>query len=153
MCYDDHPDLEVIDDLAQQFMQHLRVPPVQITRWLVGQNYLRIHRQSPGNSSPLLLTARELRGAVRHARAQTNPRQQLRRSAPRFFNRLPRDPHRHHHVLESGKLPQQVMELKDEPYCSITQLTELGFIATVHRLTSDYYIPARRFVQCSKHVH
>src|SRR5437764_26609 len=37
VSYDDHPDLQVIDDLAQQFVQHLRVAPVEIARWLVGQ--------------------------------------------------------------------------------------------------------------------
>jgi hypothetical protein len=31
MSNDDHPDLEVIDDLAQQFVQILRVRPIQIS--------------------------------------------------------------------------------------------------------------------------
>jgi hypothetical protein len=83
---------------------------------------------------------------MRHPRAQADPRQQLGRSASRFLLGLPPDTQWHHNVLESGKLAQQVMELKDESDGSIAQLTELGLVSTVHRLASDYYIPARRFV-------
>src|SRR5438105_12651173 len=88
-----------------------------------------------------------------HPRTETDARQQFRRSAPCDVVRLARYPQRHHHVLEGGELPQQVMKLEDEAHSAIAQLPELGLISTVHRLASDYYITARRFVQCSEHVH
>src|SRR5207244_7996243 len=46
-----------------------------------------------------------------------------------------------------------MVELKDKTDRPIAQLAELGLTATVHRLTSDYYIAARRFVQCTEDVH
>src|SRR5438105_5731698 len=153
MRNDDHPDLEFIDDLAQQFVQFLGVPPVEIARWLVGENDLRIHCQRSRNSRPLLLSARELRRTMGHSRAETDARQQLRRPAPGVFVRLAADSQRHHHVLESRELPQQVVKLKDKADSAIAQLTELGFVSAVHRLATDYYISARRFVQCSENVH
>src|SRR6202171_1214150 len=58
MSNDDHPDLEVIDDLAQQFGQILGVRAIQISRRLVGENDLWIHRQGTGDCGTLLLPAR-----------------------------------------------------------------------------------------------
>ena len=42
------------------------------------------------------------------------------------------------------------MKLKNESNGAIAQLAELSLVATVNRLPSDYYVPARRFVQCAK---
>src|ERR1700694_2406775 len=56
MSNDDHPDLEVIDDLAQQFVQILGVRTVQISRGLVGENDLRLYRQRSRHRRALLLS-------------------------------------------------------------------------------------------------
>ena len=88
-----------------------------------------------------------------HPGAQPYSRQQLRRSAPRHFFRPTRDPKRHHHVFECRELAQQVMELEHKTHSPIPQLTKLGFVASVNGLTSDYYIAARGFVQCTEHMH
>src|ERR1700681_1664402 len=89
MSNDDHPDLEVIDDLAQQLVQILRVRAIQISRRLVGENDLRIHRQRPSNRRALLLAARQLAWPMRHAGAEPDSRQQLRRAAPSRLFRAP----------------------------------------------------------------
>src|SRR4030081_1475140 len=70
MSNDDHPDLEVIDDLAQQLMQILGVRAIEISRRLIGQNNLRIHRQRARNCGALLLTTRQLAGPMRHSGAE-----------------------------------------------------------------------------------
>jgi hypothetical protein len=55
VSYDDHPDLEVIHDLAQQLVQILGVCAIQISGRLVGENDLRIHRQGTRDRGALLL--------------------------------------------------------------------------------------------------
>src|SRR2546423_9371882 len=90
---------------------------------------------------------------MRHARTEPDPRQQLRRSASGDVLRFAPYPLWHHHVLESGELPEQMMKLENEAHRAVAQLAELSLISTVHRLTPDYYIAARWFVQCSQHVH
>src|SRR5882672_6239931 len=57
MSNDDHPDLEVIDDLAQQLVQILGVRAIQISGGLVGENDLRIHRQGTRDRGALLLSS------------------------------------------------------------------------------------------------
>src|SRR2546423_11729417 len=55
MGNDDHPDLQVIDDLAQQLVQILGVRAIQISGWLVSENDLWIHRQGTRHGRALLL--------------------------------------------------------------------------------------------------
>src|SRR6202022_192613 len=57
MSNDDHPDLQVIDDLAQQLVQILGVRAVQISGRLIGENDLWIHRQGARDRGALLLSA------------------------------------------------------------------------------------------------
>jgi hypothetical protein len=56
MSNDDHPDLQVIDYLAQQLVQILGVRAVQIPRRLIGENDLWIHRERARHCGALLLT-------------------------------------------------------------------------------------------------
>src|SRR4029077_5384119 len=109
--------------------------------------------QRPGDCRPLLFSPRELAWPVRHPRAQPHSRQKLRRSPSRRLFGPARDAKRHHHVLESGKLPQQVVKLKYEPDGAIPELSELRFIAPVNGLATNYNITARGFVECTQHVH
>src|ERR1700674_2716855 len=153
MSNDDHPDLEVIDDLAQKLVQILGVRAIQISGGLVRQNDLRIHRQSARNRRALLLTAGQLSGAVRHSSAEPDSREQLGRAAPGRLLRPSADSERHHHVLESRKLPKQVMKLKHKTHCAVPQLSKLHFVATMYRLTSNYNIATRRLIQRAKNVH
>src|SRR6266516_3119469 len=46
-----------------------------------------------------------------------------------------------------------MVKLKHESDGPVAQLAQLGLVASMHRLASDYYISARRFVQCAEHVH
>src|SRR5438128_1526352 len=103
-------------------MQHLGVRAVEISRWLVGEKNVRVHRQRAGDRRALLLSARKLTRTMRHPRAQPDPREQLRGTTPRHRLRTPRDSKRHHHVLERGKLAQQVMKLEDEPNGAVAEL-------------------------------
>src|SRR5436309_172746 len=46
-----------------------------------------------------------------------------------------------------------MVKLEHETDGAIPQLAQLGLVPAVDGLTPDYYIAARRFVQCSEHVH
>src|ERR1043166_4997027 len=45
------------------------------------------------------------------------------------------------------------MKLKHKADATVPQLAQRLLITTLHRLATDYYIPARRLVQCPQHVH
>jgi hypothetical protein len=77
MGNDDHPDLEVIDDLRQQFVQHFGVHSIEVSRRLIRENDVWIHGESTGNGSSLLLSTRQLARSVCHPRAEPNPSEKL----------------------------------------------------------------------------
>jgi len=45
------------------------------------------------------------------------------------------------------------VKLEHEPNGAIAQLAEFRLIAPVNRLATNYYIAARRLVQCPQHMH
>src|SRR5467141_4846181 len=90
---------------------------------------------------------------MRHASAEPDSRQQLCRAAPRRFLRSPADSEWHHHILESRKLAKQMVKLEDEPNSAVSQLSKLHLVPPVNRLTSNYNIATRRFVERAENVH
>src|SRR6267143_1963287 len=89
---------------------------------------------------------------MRHASAEPDSRQQLCRAALRRFLRSPGDSEWHHHILESRKFAKQVMKLEDEPNSAVSQLSKLHLVPPVNRLTSNYNIATRRFVERAENV-
>src|SRR5689334_8523097 len=90
---------------------------------------------------------------MRHTSAESNSCQQLGRPTTGKILGPTGDAHWHHHVLQRRKLAEEVMKLEHETNAAVPQLSQRVLIATLHRLSSDYYIAARRPVQCPKHVH
>ena len=87
-----------------------------------------------------------------HAPAEAHPRKKLLCPAPCFRNCFPRDPERHHHVLERGELAKEVVKLKYETHRTVAKRSELLVIQPVDGLTTDDHITATRPVERAEHM-
>src|SRR4030095_15328518 len=86
---------------------------VEVAGRLIGEQNARTVREGAGDRDPRLPPARQLRGKVVHAIAQTNTRKELDRACggTAFASKL----ERHLHVLERGQRRNELKALEDEP--------------------------------------
>src|SRR5438477_13027237 len=95
-------------------MQHLCIRKIEISRWLIGENDLWVHRKRSRNGSSLLFTTGKLAWPVMHSRREPDSSEQLRRFISRYFPIAAANPEWHRNVLEGREFTMQVMKLKHE---------------------------------------
>src|SRR5690606_11825528 len=120
--------------------------------WLVRDEYRRLVCKCPGHRDPLLLTAAQLRGAMRRPLRQPHGSEQLVRAFRRFTLGDSRNQLRHHHVFQCCELAQQVMELEDEADGPVPHGGELPVIQLVDRPPLDQDGACSRAVEATEQV-
>src|SRR5437016_5816313 len=95
-------------------MQHLRIRKIEISRWLVGENDFRVHRERSRNSRSLLFATRKLARPVMHSRRKSDSGKQLRRFVSCYFPIAAANPERHRDIFQGREFTKQVMKLKHE---------------------------------------
>ena len=108
----------------QDLVEPLAVGVVEVPRRLVRQHQAGIVHQRPRHRAALLLPARQLRRPVGHAPGEPNDRQQLLGPRTGLARSPPPDQEGHHHVLQRGEFPQEMVELEDEPQLTVPELGE-----------------------------
>ena len=100
---------------VEGFMHFITGLHIQVTGRLVRQEKLRRENQRSGNGDPLLLASRKFAGFMGKPMTESYFGQQFpgRNRGVRTFDAA--DKERHHDILESSKLRQQVMKLKYKP--------------------------------------
>lgn len=104
---------------------HLAGPEVEIPRRFVRQQDSGTADQGSGQYYALLLSARQLAGAVRRPCRKTDffqPRQRLR---GRLSLSPTPDQQRHHHIFESRELRQKVVDLPDKTQLPVAKISLL----------------------------
>jgi len=95
---------------------------VQVTRGLVGQQYLRSCHERPGQGHTLLLPARQLAGAMVGAVLQAYFPQPLRRFTLRIAASHRAQQQRHGNVLQGGEFRQKIVKLLDKPDFAVPKI-------------------------------
>ena len=99
---------------ADQPQHFLDLDVVQVCGRLIGDQEGRVEGDGPGDRHPLLLTAAEISGPVRHPIGQADPGQQFGGPFAGFMPTYAGGPHRHHDVLDRGQAWHQVESLEDD---------------------------------------
>ena len=86
-----------------------------------GEHHAGVVHQGPRDRAALLLAARELGGAMAHATCQAHLRQDLFGARTRRARRRAADQQRHHDVLQSRKLAQEMMKLEHKTELPVPQ--------------------------------
>ena len=133
--HDDHPNLEVPHQLtnsscSRSALTWSRLPDGSSASTTAGSmasaRATAVRCCSPPDNSA---------GRCVHATAQARPAPAVpRRAAARLALAPPADPQRHHHVLERGELPQQMVELEDEADGPVAERASASSVSAAHRL-------------------
>ncbi len=122
---DDHPDLKVPHHLGEQVVQPLAIRLVQVSGRLVGQHDPGLAASARATavrccSPPLSSEAGDAAGRP----VRPVPASSLARSSASTVLR-PAMRSGNDHILKRGKLPQQVVKLKDEPHAAVPDQSKL----------------------------
>jgi hypothetical protein len=150
---DDHHCHALRVELREQLHDVFTGFGIERASGLVGQNQLRLVHQRAGNGYALLLPARQLRGRVRTALAQTHPVQRgLCAQAP-LGRTDPGIQHGQGHVLQRAGARQQVELLKHKTNAPVAYGRELVLRHSVDRFTGQVVMPARGQIQTTQNIH
>ena len=111
--------------IGQEIEDHLSGPEIQVSGWLVGQQNRRIGDQGTSQRNPLLFAPGQLPGAMPGACCKPNLLQPRPRSRGRLRVRPAANQQRHHHVFQSGKLWQQIVNLPDETNFTVPKIRQI----------------------------
>ncbi len=136
-------------EIFETIEDHLAGPEIEISRRLIGQEDIRSANQSPGEHHTLLLSTRQLPRTMRRPRRKPDffqPRQRLR---GRLSLSPTPDQQWHHHVFESCKLWQKIMDLPNEPKLPVAEISLLPVRESGNLNTPIVYRTARRPVEAA----
>jgi hypothetical protein len=110
-----------------QLEDRFRCAGIEISGGLVGQQDFRLSDERSGQGDALLFTARKLSGPVMRTLFQAYFAQPFRRFLAGILPSITSQEKRHRHILERGKLRQQVMELPNEADFPIAKSSRVIF--------------------------
>src|SRR5215467_5112555 len=106
---------------SEQVKDHFGGSAVNIARWLIRQQNLRLGDQCPRQRESLLFAAGKFAGTVMSARLEANFSQPPRRFLTGRGHRLSATQQRHGDILERGELRQQVVKLPDKADLAVSE--------------------------------
>ena len=139
-------------DLVEKVGDLLTGLKVKIAGRFVCQKYLGAPHQSASNHHSLLLSARQLARAVMTARSQPDFSQALFRVPDRLPPADTTHQQRHHDILGSRELRQQVVCLPNESDPTVAKLGEPSFIQSGDVGVAVKHTSARRTVEPAKQM-
>ena len=102
-------------EVADQREHLLDLDVVQVCGRFIGDQQRWVQCDGPGDRNPLLLSAAEITGPVRHPVCQADAGQQFLGPFVGLLLRNPGRTQRHHHVLQRGEARHQVEGLEHDP--------------------------------------
>src|SRR5215204_97685 len=124
---------------------------VEVSGGLVGEHDGGPRDERSGDRDALLLSAGELRGAMRPPAAQPDRVQQALEQL--LVGMSARDSHRQGDVLLGGQDGHQVEELEDEAQLVAPQLGQAAVVQPGDLLAVDPHLAAGRMVEPGEHMH
>src|SRR2546426_8487524 len=152
MGHHGHRRLVLAPQPEEHLVQAVRVGMVQVPRRLIGEHHARVVHEGARHRTALLLPPGQLAGAMRHSPGEPHEGQHFFGARPGPTRRHPPDREGHHHVLQRGEFPQEMVELKDKPQLAVPQLGELVGIQVGVARAVEPDVPARRAVECAQQV-
>jgi hypothetical protein len=125
---------------------------IQIPRRFVRQKDQRIVRQSPGHGHTLLLTSRELSRQVTFPMGKAHGLQEPAGPVQGFGLRPASNPTRKGHVLQGRKISQEVVELEDEAYVTVTNAGTVFLFHFRELFSPDQNFPLRGSIEGPKEM-
>lgn len=136
---DDEGLAELVAEVEEELVELCLILAVERAGRFVGEDHGGLVHQCTGNGNALFLTTREFVRLVRGAISKSHKLQQLLGALTGLSPTLTGDEGRNHHVLDSGELGQQLMELEDEADATVAEVAQLSLRETAHVGAVDGY--------------
>ena len=150
---DDHHRHALRVEFGQQSHDVFAGLGVQCTGRLIGQYQLRAVDQRACDRHPLLLPARQLRGTVVTAFAQTHPLQRRQRARSALGSLDARINHRQFDVFQRAGARQQVELLKDKANAPVADGGQLVLRHRLDLFTGQAVFARARQIQAAQNIH
>jgi len=109
--------------VPKEIKNHLSGFEIEISSWLICEQYGRLANQGTSQGYPLLLAPRQFAGTVGRTVGEAHFRQPFKRGRSSFGLGGAANQQRHHYVLLRGEFGQQIVTLPDESYLPIAKIS------------------------------
>ena len=152
MCNCNEGNISCFIQIYQDVFYLLSGFRVKVSCWFISQYYLRFHYERSCHGNPLLLPSGKFPWLVSYPIIKSHFIQDNPGHFYRFLFRHAIYQCRHHHIFQAAELRQEMMELENKSYLSVSEFSQFIFIPVKNIYTIEEQGPGGRLIQCPQYM-